>query len=225
MLAGIAFLIGGAVVTFAVCLVGATLILGLPPHYLNQDLQTFLATVPFTALVLSGSVTLLIPAALVLAGGIALLRGRRPQHMGFLAIGSVFTFVALLATAILGTQTGMAWEAHILNDPGRQLGTLILAPEELETIRIFGDEITWRVVEGSTAQVTVSGRQKELDRLSYSERGAVLNLELRPRASNCIFCDRSVVRVTITTPDPEALEVQRSRGPQVALPEGIGQGG
>jgi len=212
-LAGILFLLGGALVTFTVCLVGATLLLGLPAHYLDPDLAAFLATVPFRGLVLSGALTLLIPATIVLAGGVALLRGRKPLHTGVLAVGSVLTFVALLSTAILGTQTGMAWEAHTLNDPGHRPGTLTLTPEELHTIRVTGEGTSVRVVEGSRLQVTVNGRRKELDRLGYSVSGAMLNLELRPRTTSCVFCDRGMVRVTITTPDPGALEVLRSRGP------------
>jgi len=79
-----------------------------------------------------------------------------------------------------------------------------------------------RVIEGREFEVTVSGRRKEFDRLSYSITEGILNLELRPMASGCVFCDRDVVHVTIRTPDPGALEVQRARGPQVSPPEGAG---
>jgi len=220
-LLGIFFLLGGALVTFTICLVGA-LFLGLPAHYLDPDVAAFLDTVPFRGLLLSGAMTLLIPAALVLAGGIALLRGRRPQHLGFIAVGAVLTFIALLSTAILGTQTGLAWESHTRNDPGHQAVTLTLTPEELQTVRVAGAEISVRVIEGREFEVTVNGRRKEFDRLSYSLTEGILNLEMRPMTTGCVFCDRGVVHVIVRTPDPGALEVQRARGPQ--LGEGLGDG-
>jgi phage shock protein PspC (stress-responsive transcriptional regulator) len=209
---GLAFIAFGGFGVLAVCFFVALGISWFPTGFLDTTYVAFLETIPVTALVLFTGIAALIPSAFILAAGVALLK-RRAVIQPTLGFGLMAVwFVAIITAGVLATKTGMQWQAFEQTYQGYQRTSITLTPAQLASVEVRASGSV-RVVDGPSTSVTITGRKKEMDRVTTDLKNGALVVTEHPDSNRCVMCDKRWISITIASPNPDSIrfysEVER----------------
>lgn len=203
---------GIAMVAVAVpFLAGITLLMlvalaNLPENFLDPTLMTFFQEAPRRSLAFFSWLALMLPGLFVLYGGATLL-GRRSAVQPNLLTGLVgLWFVAAVVAGTLWVRTAMRFEAFQSAHPDYQPGEMVIHPPALA---FFEQDLDWarvRIVEGPRNEVRITGRNKELERVTYTLTGERMRVSTAPDAVPCVVCDLRGVNITIASPTPDSID-------------------
>jgi phage shock protein PspC (stress-responsive transcriptional regulator) len=169
------------------------------------------AAIPLTWLLITGFLSLALPAILAIIGGLIIIQ--KKKLIGLQAVSIIFGLwiIAGIAFSALGLRYIPELKYKVDNYPSHQKTTKTIDFENFTNINANGNYLRI-VIEPSistSSHVILTGRKADLDRIALQKSGTDLNIEGNTvDQTYCIKCNINQVTVRISAPTLKSLNVK-----------------
>lgn len=169
------------------------------------------AAVPFTWLIITGFLSLALPAILAIIGGLIIIQKKKLISLQVVAIIFGLWIIVGIAFSALGLRYVPELRYKVDNYPSHQKTTKTVDFENFTNINANGNYLRI-VVEpstGTSSHAVLTGRAVDLDRIALQKNGTDLNIEGNIiDQTYCIKCNINQVTIKISAPTLKSLNVQ-----------------
>ncbi len=140
-----------------------------------------------------------IPAIILFLFGLGIVRKKRIVSRQIWISLIVIWLVAILGTAIVGSKIAVRIEKFVREEPQFLTSTETIPVTSFSELVVRnGKQVT--LVQGEKTEVTVTGRQIDLDYLEVESNNGVLTIDSKNKTWPCFFCGGHPTQITVTTP-------------------------
>ena len=205
-LTGLALIIIPILLAIGLVLVATNLIFNVDSPLIGFSLSQVITGPLYYLLVVFGFLVLFIPALFVISLGASILSNK--MQMGTktaMTLGGLW-IVAVVLAGTIGFRYVPDVRQRILSMPEYQEVTETVALENFDKLDLDGaGRVT--IVQGSQYQITVTGRQINVDSTEFAVEDDTLTVNHQPTEQSCLLCfNGGRVDITITMPVVESIE-------------------
>jgi len=167
--------------------------------------------IPFVWLILTGFLSLALPALLVIIGGLTIIQKKKLVSLQAAVIIFSLWIIAGIAFSALGLRYIPELKEKIDNYPVLQKTTKTISFENFTNINANSNylNIVIEQTKGTSSHATLVGRAVDLDRITLQKNGIDLNIdENKINQAYCLDCHIKPVTIKISAPTLKSLDVQ-----------------
>ncbi|MBI5134309.1 MAG: PspC domain-containing protein [Candidatus Taylorbacteria bacterium] len=185
---------------------GAPFFLTSPERLADFPITEAIPLAALYAAVMSAYFVVVIPAALLFAFALYVLRKKTVLSGGAIAGFLGLWLVSIVSLGASAAVSVASYESYTRTSPLFEIETRDIAIEGPLTglYASFGQKVT--IVRGDEVSLTATGRRKDLDSVSAENRDGVLSVSQGRKKDSCLFCDARNPDLVLTVPSLSSIK-------------------
>ncbi|MFA5024446.1 MAG: PspC domain-containing protein [Patescibacteria group bacterium] len=168
--------------------------------------------IPFVWLVVSGALTLAIPAALTLIAGLVLIRKKTFMAFSAIVILVAIWMAAVISVSALSLRYFPELKEKVDNYPPLQKTEQAISVSEIKTLAVTGRHLQIMVESGATTTASVSGRAIDLEKVLTKNENGELNIKEAEENNDhlCFACGLETIVIKLSVPNLETIQASQA---------------